>query len=112
MSKTQKISAPTGNFSISEVGLHPKSGQFSKMKFWLNSLETAGFSPVKNWNLGKEEGGAMGEIFFYLQETSLLEKLYFSLVPIPNYSRANARNSLIYLYAVLLSGSYCTWHLL
>lgn len=54
----------------------------------------------------------MGEIFFYLQETSLLEKLYFSLVPVPNCSRTNARNSLIYLYSVLLSGAYCTWHLL
>lgn len=112
MSKIQKISSPVGNFSISEVSLHPKSGQFSKMKFWLNSLETVGFSPVKHWILGKEEGGEMGEIFFYLQETSLLEKSYFSLVPVPNCSRTNARNSLIYLYSVLLSGSYCTWHLL
>lgn len=35
----------------------------------------------------------------YLQETSLCEKLYFfSLVPVPNCSRTNARNSLIYLY--------------
>lgn len=67
---------------------------------------------MKKWNLAKEEEGEMGEIFFYLQETSLLEKLYFSLVPVPNCSRTNARNSLIYLYSVLLSGAYCTWHLL
>lgn len=38
MSKTEKISAPMGNFSLSEVSLHLKSGQFSKMKFWLNLL--------------------------------------------------------------------------
>lgn len=77
------------------------------MKFWFNSLGAVGFSLVKN--LEKEGRGEMGEIFFYLQETSLYEKLYFfhlfqsqtapELMPgIPS--------------SVLLSGSYCTWHLL
>lgn len=96
-----------GKFQPFRGGLHPKSGQFSKMKFWFNSLGAVGFSLVKN--LEKEGGGEMGEIFFYLQETSLYEKLYFfhlfqsqtapELMPgIPS--------------SVLLSGSYCTWHLL
>lgn len=70
------------------------------MKFWFNSLGAVGFSLVKKCNLEKEGKAEMGEIFFYLQETSLYEKLYFffSLVPVPNCSRTNARNSLIYLY--------------
>lgn len=54
---------------------------------------------------GKKEGEQGGTFGFYSQEISLLEKPYFSLVPVPNCSRANARNSIIYLYSVLLSGS-------
>lgn len=82
------------------------------MKFWFNSLGEVGFSLVKKCSLEKEGRGEMGEIFFYLQETSLYEKLYFfhsfqsqtapELMPgIPSS-----------IYTALLSGSYCTWHLL
>lgn len=66
-----------GKFQPFRSGLHPKSGQFSKMKFWFNSLGAVRFSLVKKCNLEKEGSGEMGEIFFYLQETSLYEKLYF-----------------------------------
>lgn len=93
-------------------GLHPKSGHFSKTEFWFDSLGAVGFSLVKKSNLEKEGRGEMGEIFFYLQETSLYEKIVFfhlfqsqtapELMPgIPSS-----------IYNVLLSGSYCTWHLL
>lgn len=59
-----------GKFQLFRGGLHPKSGQFSKMKFWFNSLEAVGFSLVKKSG-ERREGRNAGDFLLLTGNFSL-----------------------------------------
>lgn len=98
MSKIRKISAPMGNFSLSEVVCIPNQASSAKWNSGSTHLEQSDSPWWKSAIWRKKGAEKWGRFSFTYRKLPFMKNCIFSLVPVPNCSRTNARNSLIYLY--------------